>query len=205
MLFRSVILVVSACLLLLGFQQRRVSKTWIGATGFCVFIAASAGKAWISSGAEAMGIAEIAADTHTDALQWIMLGVGGLLVVMISQRPCSGRSAVECAAMLMLSTAGSLLAAMADDLVLLTVALALVYLPLVLVLFLSEHERTANEATLKFAIMAGLSLSLTVFGFVCLYALTGTTTLSMMNLDGTAEANHSALSSAALKIGRAHV
>ena len=58
--------------------------------------------------------------------------------------------------------------------------------------------RTADEATLKFAITAGLSLGLTMFGFVFLYAMSGTTTLSAMNFDAAADANHSALRSVAL-------
>ncbi|TWU12425.1 NADH-quinone oxidoreductase subunit N [Symmachiella macrocystis] len=193
-----IILVATACLLLMVFQHRRLSKVWVGAIGVCIFIAAGAAKAWISSGIDATEIAEVTVDPHIETLQWIMLGVGGVFAGLLSQRSCGERSAVESVAMLLFSTAGGLLAAMADDLVLLTAALALAYLPLVLVLFVSERTPTAKGATLKFAIMAGLSLSLTVLGFVFLYALTGTTTLSVMNLNATTAAHHTAMPSAAL-------
>ncbi|WP_339909686.1 proton-conducting transporter membrane subunit [Symmachiella dynata] len=190
-----IILVATACLLLLVFQHRRPSKTWVGAIGVCIFIAAGAAKAWISSGIDAKEIAEIAVDPHIETLQWIMLGVGGVFAGFLSQRSCG--EPVESAAMLLFSTAGGLLAAMADDLVLLTAALAFAYLPLVLVLFVSERTPKPEGATLKFAIMAGLSLSLTLLGFVFLYACTGTTTLSMMNLNGAVSAHHAAMQSAA--------
>jgi NADH-quinone oxidoreductase subunit N len=193
-----IILVATACMLLMVFQHRRLNKTWVSAIGVCIFITAGAAKAWISSGIDATEIAEVAVDPHIETLQWIMLGVGGVFAGLLSQRSCGEQSAVESAAMLLFSTAGGLLAAMADDLVLLTAALALAYLPLVLVLFVSERTPKPEGATLKFAIMAGLSLSLTVLGFVFLYALTGTTTLSMMNLHGTAAAHHAAMNSAAL-------
>ena len=48
------------------------------------FAAAGIGKAWISLPAEQVNIAEIAAPGHSAAVEWILLGAGGVFAGLIS-------------------------------------------------------------------------------------------------------------------------
>ena len=194
-LFPQIVLIVAGGLLLLTGAQRAWAPHWVGVTGLFTFILAGVGKALIPPTA---GIAEIAADSHGDVLQWILLGTGGLFVALISQRPCSARTATQSAAMVMFGTSGAMLAVMADDLVLLSVALPLVYLPVGLILHINDRRQTVDEVTLKFAMASGVSLGLMLLGFVLLYASAGTTTLSTMNIGGDAEMFQKSLSSVAV-------
>lgn len=114
----------------------------------------------------------------------VALGIG-LLVVLVNWPTLFGpppREQGEHFAMILFSLAGILLTALADDLVLLFLAVELVSVPTYVLVAVGRGDIRAQEAGLKYFFLGALSAALMVYGFSFLYGASGTTTLSTMNL-----------------------
>ena len=85
----------------------------------------------------------------------------------------------------MLLTAGVMVVARANDLVLMFVGLELISVPTYVLLFLGRRDRNTAEATLKYFYLSILSSALLLYGFSFLYGLTGTTTLQAVGGEPT--------------------
>jgi NADH-quinone oxidoreductase subunit N len=84
-----------------------------------------------------------------------------------------GQDAGEFFAMFLLSIAGVLLVSIANDLVLLFLALELVSLPTYIMVSMSRPGAAAQEAGVKYFFLGALSVALMLFGFSYLYGTTG--------------------------------
>lgn len=102
----------------------------------------------------------------------------GILLSLVMSRSAPKGLASEHAGTLMLAIAGLMLAARANDLVLLFVGLELISIPTYVLLFLGRRDRASGEATVKYFFLSLLSSGLLLYGFSFLYGMAGTTTLS---------------------------
>jgi NADH-quinone oxidoreductase subunit N len=85
--------------------------------------------------------------------------------------------------MILFSLAGILATALADDLVLLFLALELVSVPTYVLIATSRSDIRAQEAGIKYFFLGAMSSALEVYGFSFLYGASGTTSISTMTLN----------------------
>ncbi len=124
-------------------------------------------------------------------LRWDALAQGviafGLLasfwVVLISQgyRGFTGRRLAVYYGLLLLSTVGVMLIAMANDMLMLFIAIELFAVPsVVLTGYLPRQQRCA-EAGLKFLLISAFSSAMMIYGMSVVYGLVGSTSLTVMH------------------------
>lgn len=85
-------------------------------------------------------------------------------------------------AMILFSLAGVLATALADDLVLLFMAIELVSVPTYALASISRSDVRAQEAGVKYFFIGAMATALMVYGFSFLYGASGTTAISTMTL-----------------------
>jgi NADH-quinone oxidoreductase subunit N len=110
--------------------------------------------------------------------EWSCLVVGALFVLMSIEPQAQSRTAAEFYGLLLLLLSGMMLVWVADDLVLLFLALELISVPTYVILYLGRHDNASQEAAVKYFLLSILSAALLLYGFAFLYGLTGTTHLA---------------------------
>lgn len=122
----------------------------------------------------------IVATLHDDSLVWyaraLTLGVGLLILLSLRHVPEPNERA-EFFSLTLFSLAGISLVAIANDLVLLFLALELVSVPTYILIGLSRRDIRAQEATGKYFFLGAFAAAITLYGFSFLYGAAGTTTL----------------------------
>src|SRR5262249_18335829 len=76
--------------------------------------------------------------------------------------------------------AGVSVTGMANDLIVLFLALELVSIPTYILLYLPKHDRASQEAALKYFLLSVFSSGLVLFGFSYRYGLAGTTNIGAL-------------------------
>jgi NADH-quinone oxidoreductase subunit N len=109
----------------------------------------------------------------------VSLMVGGVLI-LLSRREVDGRREAEYYGCLLLIIAGVNLAAAANDLIALFLALELVSIPTYVLLYLPRHDPEAQEATTKYFLLSIFSSSLFLYGLSFLYGVVGSTNLAVV-------------------------
>jgi NADH-quinone oxidoreductase subunit N len=118
-------------------------------------------------------------DLFGHTARWGILLAGGLLV-LLADRPREERQAAEYTGSLLLIVAGLMLAAAANDLILLFMGLELVSIPTYIVLYLGKRGAHAQEATTKYFFLSVVSSAVLLYGFSFLYGLGGSTRLDVI-------------------------
>jgi NADH-quinone oxidoreductase subunit N len=118
-------------------------------------------------------------DLFGHTARWATL-IAGAILALLADPPADERQAAEYTGSLILIVAGLMLAASANDLVLLFLGLELVSIPTYIVLYLGKHGPAAQEATAKYFFLSILSSSVLLYGFSFLYGLGGSTRLDMI-------------------------
>lgn len=130
--------------------------------------------AWLS--AEPRGVT--GGPFRSDDLLWYTRGVsltaGALLALLVWNQIDDARAA-EAHACLLTILAGSQLAAAANDLVTLFLALELVSIPTYVLIDLPQRDAAMREATLKYFLLSIFSSGLVLYGMAWLFGATGTT------------------------------
>lgn len=112
-------------------------------------------------------------------IRLMALAVGGL--VLLANWHLSGEEERgESFAMILFSLTGILLTSLADDLVLLFLAIELVSVPNYILVSISRSDIRAQEAGLKYFFLGALSAALLAYGLSFLFGAAGTTSLSQM-------------------------
>lgn len=119
-------------------------------------------------------------DSLSTLVRWMAL-TAGLMLALMSLRPVQLRGLPEYVGSLLLSIAGLMLAASADDLVLLFVGLELISIPTYILLYLGRPDWPSREATAKYFYLSILASALLLYGFSFLYGLTGSTDLATIS------------------------
>ncbi len=105
----------------------------------------------------------------------LILGV--LLIMVAWQQPAEGESG-EYFAMMLFSLAGLMLTGLADNLVILFLALELVSIPTYVLVTLSRTNSRSVEAGTKYFYLGAMSAAIMAFGMSYLYGATGSASLS---------------------------
>jgi NADH-quinone oxidoreductase subunit N len=172
-----IILIVAAVAIYLGgafFTAPSARRTWSWIAGVAMALAA----AFL-----AMQPASVVADGSfsLDALawfgRWMALGFGGLLVLLAS-RPLESDDTPEYVGSMLLTIAGLMLVAGANELILLFVGLELISIPTYVLLYLGCRDARCQEATVKYFFLSILSSAILLYGFSSLYGAAGSTELS---------------------------
>src|SRR5262245_11455900 len=125
--------------------------------------------------AKAVFTGPVTMDPMSLGLRWLAL-VMGLMFTLIAARLAEPELASEFFGCVMLVAVGVMLAASANELVLLFLGLELISIPTYVLLFLGRRDRASGEATMKYFYLSILSSALLLYGFSLLYGL-GKTTL----------------------------
>lgn len=116
-------------------------------------------------------------DPLGQGFRWLALLVGILFTLMAGKTAVQELSSEVCGT-LMLITAGLMLVARANNLVLLFVSLELISIPTYVLLYLGRTERTSAEATAKYFFLSILSSAILLYGLSFLYGLSGVTVIA---------------------------
>ena len=121
---------------------------------------------------------------QVDALVWfvrlVTLATGAILV-LVNWNQISDSDSAESHACLLFILAGANLIALANDLIVLFLALELVSIPTYLFLYVARRDRSGQEATLKYFLLSVFSSALVLYGFSFLYGVAGTTNLTALH------------------------
>lgn len=129
---------------------------------------------------ESAHLAPFQADTLVWFVRLLTITTGAVLVLTNWNQTTDNDSA-ESHACLLFVLAGANLIALANDLVVLFLALELVSIPTYLFLYTARRDATGQEATLKYFLLSVFSSALVLYGFSFLYGATGTTNLTAMH------------------------
>jgi NADH-quinone oxidoreductase subunit N len=137
----------------------------------------------------------LVADPLAFYVRWLALGAGTLLMLLAS-RPAGTSAAPEYVGLLLLTVAGMMLVAVANELVLVFVGLELVSIPTYILLYLGRNDVASQESATKYFFLSILASAILLYGFSFLYGTTGSTDLAAIRqrLAGPAAANPGLLS-----------
>jgi len=120
----------------------------------------------------------VTVDLWGHMIRWLVL-LTGFLLLALSWRSGPDESP-EYTGSLLLTLAGLMLVAVAQELVLLFVGLELISIPTYVLLFLGRRDGPAQEAGAKYFYLSILSSALLLFGFSYLYGVAGSTHLNAL-------------------------
>jgi NADH-quinone oxidoreductase subunit N len=138
---------------------------------------ACAGFVWFTNAdAESVTTGPFRIDYLTWYIRGLSLIVGAVLAVLFMDQVDDSHSA-EAQACLLAILAGVNLTAIANDLVVLFLALELVSIPTYVLLYLPRRGEANQEATVKYILLSIFSSAVTLYGMSLLYGAAGTTNL----------------------------
>jgi NADH-quinone oxidoreductase subunit N len=144
---------------------------------WCAAAAAALGLALVvllvNSDRETSLYSSVALNDSLSFLARIVLLLSGLCVLALAHQEPSDGQAGEFFGALLITTAGAMLVAAANELVFLFVGLELVSIPTYLLLYLSRRNRSTQEAATKYFYLSIFSSGLMLYGLALLYGTTG--------------------------------
>ncbi|MFQ5501266.1 MAG: NADH-quinone oxidoreductase subunit N [Phycisphaerae bacterium] len=176
LLLPELILAVGASLILLFGLSRVTSQ---GSTAVALLSIAGALFAAARLVESSLGEFEVAA-LNNGPLVWYVRLVTlcvGVLILLVNRHVPEDRERGEFTALILFSLCGVSLVAVANNLVLLFLALELVSVPTYILIGLSRRDIQAQEATGKYFFLGAFAAAITLYGFSFLYGAAGTLTL----------------------------
>jgi NADH-quinone oxidoreductase subunit N len=185
-LLPEIILVAVACaLLLLGVSSRPAARRLAPALALAALAAVFAVQMYALVDEPSVKFDRwrtVQATGFTDYVKLLTAGVGGLLVLLAwptnadatgSRSLHFGGDAGEFFALMLLSLSGVMLVSVANDLVLLFLAIELASIPTYVMVSISRPIPVAQEAGVKYFFLGAMSAAVMLFGFSYLYGTTG--------------------------------
>ncbi len=175
------LLVVVACILFLGGTVRacRHLWSWVALAGLGMALLVLGIMPGSATSPQALYGNPVVFDGLANFFRVVAI-CGGMVLVLFSWNELPDRQAADHHACLLVIVAGVCLAAAANDLVSLFLALELVSIPTYVLLYLPRHDEAAQEAALKYFLLSIFSSGLMLFGFSYLYGLAGTTNVAAL-------------------------
>jgi len=189
LLLPELILVLFATAIYLGGACTPAREGWSWLAAAALVLAATAlyqqqedplVSAAVAQAAAGVQSGPVTVDLFGQSLRWMILGTG-LIFVLISSRSAFWGLAPESMGSLLLIIAGLMLAAVANDLVLMFLGLELVSIPTYVVLYLGRSDADSQEAATKYFFLSVLSSALLLYGFSFLYGAAGSTQLAQIH------------------------
>jgi NADH-quinone oxidoreductase subunit N len=169
------LMVAAGVALIVGLAERERVRRWVAPLaliGTCAALLLS----WRVSEPELT----LPVGLRVTSLVWytrlVVLSVGSLLVLVNWRQPLPHERG-EYFCMLLLSLAGIDLVAMAEDLVVLFLAIELVSVPTYILVALSRNDVRSSEAGMKYFFLGALAAGVLAYGFSFIYGATGSTSL----------------------------
>lgn len=175
------LIVGAVVVLLLGLAR---SPAWRGSVGFVsfLFVLAALGLTWsLGLGDETARGAGFRVGPIVLFVRSIGLGLG-LIVLLMHGHLSAGGERGELFSMILFSLAGILLTSLADDVVLLFLAIELVSVPTYVMVSMARGDIRSPEAGVKYFFLGAMAAAMLAYGLSFLYGAAGTTTLSDMYL-----------------------
>jgi NADH-quinone oxidoreductase subunit N len=170
------ILAAAATAIFVGGAFRRQRAWWalaaVVAYGVAAVVLAGKGFPWL---AESTLSGPLVVDPMSLGIRWLALLVG-LAFTLTAAKLTEPELASEYYGCLMIVSAGIMLVASANELILMFLGLELISIPTYVLLFLGRRDRASGEATMKYFFLSILSSAMLLYGFSFLYGL-GKTTL----------------------------
>lgn len=123
------------------------------------------------------GLSGIRLGSLANYTRLITLIIGALLLLVTWHLP-GGADRGEFIGMLLFSMGGAMLTGLADDLVVLIIALELVSMPTYVLVATGRQDLRAQEAGIKYFFLGAMASAVAAYGFSFLYGLAGTTAIS---------------------------
>ena len=148
-----------------------------------IFVVAAAGiasSAWATLhvvGADGCLLTGIRLGPMAAYARLITLAIGALLLLICWHLPGAADRG-EFFAMVLFSMTGATLTALADDLVVLLIALELVSMPIYILVVTGRSDLRTQEAGVKYFFLGAMASAIMAYGFSFLYGLAGTTAIS---------------------------
>ena len=178
LLWPEVILVAAASSIFVGgaFTKSRLWWTWAALLSYLFAAGAllTVGSPWM---ADSTLTGPVTIDAMSIGLRWVAL-VMGVVLTLAASRLADPELASELLGSLMLVVVGVMLAASANELVLLFLGLELISIPTYVLLFLGRRDRASSEATMKYFFLSIFSSALLLYGLAMVYGLAGTTIIA---------------------------
>ena len=167
------VLILSATAIFVGGAFYRHRALW-HLSALSAFVAAGLAMALVPMEKEVYGPAML--DGLAESLRWLLLIVG-VFFTAASWQSSSSELGSEQIGSIMLAVVGAMLAASANDLVMLFLGLELISIPTYVLLYLGRRDRVTAEAAAKYFFLSIFSSAVLLYGISFVYGLTGTTVL----------------------------
>ena len=136
-----------------------------------------------TAAADGGGLSGIKLGPMASYTRLITLGIGALLLMIAWHLPGAADRG-EFFAMVLFSMTGAMLAGLADDLVVLFIALELVSMPTYVLVATGRQDIRAQEAGVKYFFLGAMASAMMAYGFSFLYGIAGTTAISVAHAAG---------------------
>ncbi len=120
-------------------------------------------------------------DELAQSFRFLALVTGAVTLLVLTKQATEGLAG-EIFGLVLLVTAGIMVASMSNELVTLFLGLELISIPTYILLFLGRKGKSGSESTMKYFFLSILSSALMLYGFSFLYGIGGTTII-----DGTSQ------------------
>lgn len=175
-LLPELILVIGASLILLvGVFGQKSNSNATAHLGIVTLLAAL-WATWRPIESSTVGTSSLNVDSLVWYARMATIAVGILILLTSRHVPEAGERG-EFFALILFSLAGVMLVSIANDLILLFLALELVSVPTYILVGLSRRDIRAQEATGKYFFLGAMAAAMTLYGFSFLYGTSGTTQL----------------------------
>jgi NADH-quinone oxidoreductase subunit N len=174
------LLIAVATLIIVAGAFRRAPLAWLF-TSLCGYtlaavLVASETTTWVSN-ADVILSGPLVNDPLGVVLRLLAV-LAGAIFSLISSRNLKHRLSSEIQGLLMILTAGAMVAARANELAFLLLGLELISIPTYVLLFLGRRDRASGEASAKYFYLSIMSSALLLYGFSFVYGAAGTTWLT---------------------------
>lgn len=176
LLIPEVILLVGAALILMVGLSRSLSRHAAALALIFVLVALWASWRLAGGGGDALEVASLNVDPLVWYVRMVTLAIGALVVLVNGSVPVEEERG-EFFALILFSLCGVMLVSVANNLILLFLALELVSVPTYILIGLSRRDIRAQEATGKYFFLGAFAAAMTLYGFSFLYGAAGTMTL----------------------------
>jgi NADH-quinone oxidoreductase subunit N len=173
LLLPELVLVLSATAIIVGGAFYRNRALWHLAA-LASFVAAGLLMAWQRPAGDSFVHGPIVLDGLAQSLRWLLM-ISGVFFASLSWQSSSKELGPEQIGSIMFAVVGAMLAASANDLILLFLGLELISIPVYMLLFVGRRDRDSAEASAKYFFLSIVSSGVLLYGMSFVYGLSGTT------------------------------